>query len=107
MGAGDADDDVADGPSSSSGDDETAHGDDPQADPTTTPQAEADDASVPEEAPSTDLEPSEAMTKLEDGEIPDEHAPPAIRRSTSEPPDDVEMPLTEHIEEMLSRLVIV
>ena len=46
-------------------------------------------------------------TNLEEGRLPEKYKPPALRRESSEPPDDVEMPLTEHIEEMLSRIVLV
>ncbi len=53
------------------------------------------------------LEDGSEATKLEGGDFPDEHAPTPFQGSTEDPPDDVEMPLTEHIREMLSRLTIV
>lgn len=74
---------------------------------------ESAEASAPEEDEDT-TDPSETAmqrdggtTNLEEGRLPEEYTPPAMRRDTSEPPDDVEMPLTDHIEEMLGRVVIV
>lgn len=67
-------------------------------------EAEDDDAEDIEAAAARAVE---ALDAEEDSTSTESATPVERARQQKDPPDDVEMPLTEHIEEMLNRLVIV
>lgn len=100
-----------DGPQESDGSPEPSD-EDPVTSEDEETQAEAEEETASSEGEDTSIEAEaarvvEELDAAEEAKEATESTPLDRTRKAKEPPDDVEMPLTEHIEEMLNRLVIV